>query len=78
MIMINLGFPCAQRQYSESLGIISHTGPLHPSYATPEARLRTFREWPPALKQRPQDLADAGFYYIGNRTKNLYFNFCSF
>ncbi|XP_023329577.1 uncharacterized protein LOC111702197 isoform X2 [Eurytemora carolleeae] len=59
------GFPCAQRQYSESLGIISHTGPLHPSYATPEARLRTFREWPPALKQRPQDLADAGFYYIG-------------
>ena len=59
------GFPCSQRQYSESLGIISHHGPLHPSFATPEARLRTFREWPPALKQQPKDLADAGFYYIG-------------
>ena len=27
--------------------------------------MRTFRDWPPALKQRPKDLADAGFYYIG-------------
>jgi len=61
------GFPCSKspREFSESLGIISHHGPLHPSYATPEARLRTFREWPPALKQQPQELADAGFYYIG-------------
>merc|ERR1712212_369152 len=30
-----------------------------------EARLRTFREWPPALRQQPAELADAGFYYIG-------------
>lgn len=59
------GFPGAQSNLSESLGIISHHGPLHPSYATPEARLRTFRDWPPALKQQPQELADAGFYYIG-------------
>lgn len=61
------GFPSSKspREFSESLGIISHHGPLHPSYATPEARLRTFREWPPALKQQPQELADAGFYYIG-------------
>jgi len=57
------GFPCSQ--YPESLGIISHHGPLHPSYATVEARIRTFRDWPPALKQQPEELADAGFYYIG-------------
>ena len=44
---------------------MKHSGPLHPQYATLEARLRTFREWPPALKQTPKDLADAGFYYIG-------------
>merc|ERR1719431_1617638 len=25
----------------------------------------TFREWPPALRQQPKELADAGFYYIG-------------
>jgi len=49
----------------ENIGIIKHTGPLHPNYATTEARLRTFREWPPALKQQPKELADAGFYYIG-------------
>ena len=44
---------------------MKHGGPLHPQYATLEARLRTFREWPPALRQKPNDLAEAGFYYIG-------------
>ena len=44
---------------------MKHGGPLHPQYATLEARLRTFREWPPALRQKPKDLAEAGFYYIG-------------
>ena len=38
---------------------------MHPQHATLEARLRTFREWPPALRQQPAELADAGFYYIG-------------
>jgi len=52
-------------QDSESMGILKHSGPLHPQYATLEARLRTFREWPPALRQQPRDLAEAGFYYIG-------------
>ena len=47
------------------MGILKHSGPLHPQYATVEARLRTFREWPPALRQQPKELADAGFYYIG-------------
>jgi len=49
----------------ESIGILKHAGPLHPQYATLEARLRTFREWPPALRQQPKELGDAGFYYIG-------------
>jgi len=49
----------------EAIGILKHAGPLHPQYATLEARLRTFREWPPALRQQPKELADAGFYYIG-------------
>ena len=50
---------------SEAMGILKHSGPLHPQHATVEARLRTFREWPPALRQQPRDLAEAGFYYIG-------------
>jgi len=49
----------------ESIGILKHAGPLHPQYATLEARLRTFREWPPALRQQPKELAESGFYYIG-------------
>ena len=49
----------------EEMGVIKHRGPAHPKYATVEARLRTFKDWPPALKQQPKDLADSGFYYIG-------------
>merc|ERR1719410_3297084 len=57
--------PNSVAEKGESMGILKHSGPLHPQYATLEARLRTFREWPPALRQQPKDLADAGFYYIG-------------
>ena len=52
-------------QGGEQLGILKHSGPAHPQKATFEARLRTFRDWPPALKQKPKDLAEAGFIYIG-------------
>ena len=34
-----------------------------------EARLATFHEWPPGLEQRPEDLAEAGFYYTGRQTR---------
>ena len=44
----------------EELGIINHTGPVHPSYATPDARMRSFKEWPPGLKVQPNELVDAG------------------
>ena len=57
--------PLAGGKSPESIGIMKHSGPLHPQHATLEARLRTFREWPPALRQQPDELADAGFYYIG-------------
>ena len=33
-----------------------------------EARLATFREWPSALRQTPEELAEAGFYYTGRQT----------
>eukprot|EP00095_Tigriopus_kingsejongensis_P005266 maker-scaffold464_size163657-snap-gene-0.31 protein:Tk05266 transcript:maker-scaffold464_size163657-snap-gene-0.31-mRNA-1 annotation:"apoptosis 2 inhibitor" len=55
----------AQNSSLQNPAIIQHSGPANPKYSTLEARLRTFRDWPPALKQKPQELADAGFYYIG-------------
>ena len=57
--------PSQAGQVEELMGVIKHSGPAHPKYATLEARMRTFREWPPALKQRPKEFAEAGFYYIG-------------
>ena len=58
----------------ENSGIIRHTGPQNNKYSTLEARLRSFRDWPPALKQEPRQLAEAGFYYIGfsDQTKCFY------
>jgi len=58
----------------ESIGIIRHSGPANTKYSTLEARLRTFKDWPPALRQEPKQLADAGFYYIGlsDQTKCFY------
>lgn len=39
--------------------------PEYPEYAIEAARLRSFAEWPRHMKQKPQQLAEAGFFYIG-------------
>lgn len=39
--------------------------PEYPEYAIETARLRSFQEWPRNLKQRPEQLAEAGFFYCG-------------
>merc|ERR1719481_1070113 len=62
---VTQSMPLTGGKSPESIGILKHSGPLHPQHATLESRMRTFREWPPALKQQPAELADAGFYYIG-------------
>ena len=51
----------------EATGIIEHTGPAAPKYNTVESRVRTFQNWPPDLRQRPIDMAEAGFYHIVSR-----------
>ncbi|XP_067613598.1 death-associated inhibitor of apoptosis 1 [Eurosta solidaginis] len=45
--------------------------PEYPEYAIEAARIRSFAEWPRNMKQRPKQLADAGFFYtgIGDRVK---------
>lgn len=47
------------------LGIQIHTTPKKPQYATYEGRLSTFRGWPANIRQTPEILASAGFYYDG-------------
>lgn len=49
------------------LGILEHRGPKHPKYSTIESRIRTFNNWPRDLVQQPPDLAQAGFFYVGNQ-----------
>lgn len=49
------------------LGIQTHAAPKQPHHATYEERLRTFYGWPENLKQTPEILARAGFFYTGLR-----------
>jgi len=48
-----------------ALGVIDYHGPRHPKYVTEPARLKSYSLWPPALPQKPDDLAKAGFFYTG-------------
>ena len=49
--------------------VIEHSGPSSPRYVSLEARVSSFRDqfksWPPGLKQKPEELAEAGFFYLG-------------
>lgn len=49
-------------------------GPVHPRYASEAARLRSFQDWPRCMRQKPEDLAEAGFFYTGqgDKTKCFY------
>lgn len=46
-------------------GVIPHTGPINPQYASLAARISSYKEWPPGLKQTPDTMAEAGLYYYG-------------
>lgn len=37
----------------------------HPEFALESSRLSSFTDWPKSMKQRPAQLADAGFFYAG-------------
>lgn len=50
----------------EELGIRKHTGPRYITYATLDARLKSYGHWPPQLKQTPRAMAQAGFFHLGN------------
>jgi len=54
-----------QQQLVQQPGVIPHDGALHPRFVSVAARLKTFDQWPPALKQKAQVMAEAGFIYLG-------------
>lgn len=56
------------------LGITPSKSPSFPMYATTESRMRSFTEWPPSIKQKPEELADAGFFYIGKGDQTMCFS----
>ncbi|CCU56356.1 inhibitor of apoptosis 3 [Mythimna separata entomopoxvirus 'L'] len=44
---------------------INTYGPVHPKYKTEVYRVKSFKDWPPSISQKPEDLAEAGFFYTG-------------
>ncbi|XP_069680761.1 baculoviral IAP repeat-containing protein 7-B isoform X2 [Periplaneta americana] len=55
-------------------GINQTRGPMHPTYNTKEARLKSYESWPRSLKQKPEILSDAGFYYTGKGDQTVCFH----
>lgn len=49
-------------------------GPEFPEYAIEMARLRSFKEWPKTMKQKPEQLSDAGFFYTQTGDRVICFN----
>lgn len=58
----------------EKLGINQTRGPAYTMYATSETRLKSFSTWPISLKQRPEKLCEAGFFYTGKSDKTVCFH----
>lgn len=58
----------------EETKIVPVISPKHPQYTTASSRLASYEIWPRSMKQCPENLTDAGFYYTGmkiNNPKNL-------
>ena len=53
------------------LGLGRTKGPVHPEYASYDARLHTFVTWPKSMPQTKEQLADAGFFYTGKGDQTL-------
>jgi len=56
------------------LGVQPSKGPAYPGYVTLERRLITFSEWPRSMKQKPDELAAAGFFYNGKGDQTVCFH----
>jgi hypothetical protein len=57
--------PSPRRPSSGGDNVVNLTGPKYEKFALYETRLITFRDWPQAMPQTPEMLAEAGFFYLG-------------
>ncbi|XP_069937983.1 death-associated inhibitor of apoptosis 1-like [Cherax quadricarinatus] len=46
-----------------TLCLPQHSGPKRTDYLTYENRIKSFARWPNGVKQKPEELAEAGFFY---------------
>lgn len=60
------------------LGVQPSRGPAYQSYATLERRLGSFAEWPRSMKQKPEELSAAGFFYTGEYHNFVVNHLCSY
>lgn len=51
-----------------------HRGPVYPNYSTKESRVRTFKGWLKSMRQVPDELAEAGFFYTGKGDQTVCFS----
>lgn len=58
----------------KKLNIIMNNNPKFPDKSHIEIRLSSFKTWPKNLTQKPEILAEAGFYYTGVEDKVLCFH----
>lgn len=59
----------------EFYGIIAER-PVHNNYAVESIRRISYKNWPEGIEQTPEQLAAAGFFYLGNIDnlgRNLHF-----
>ncbi|XP_066999488.1 death-associated inhibitor of apoptosis 1 [Anabrus simplex] len=59
----------------EKLGIHKSKGPIYTKYSSIEGRLRSYENiWPVSMKQRPDKLSEAGFFYTGKGDQTVCFH----
>lgn len=66
---IHLPIEYRPNSYPENEFFEPHTFPTgtanHPDYRKITDRLKTFSEWPKSMRQKPAELSEAGFFYLG-------------
>ena len=65
---------------TENIGnVIRHSPPRNKQYSLEQNRFKSFKEknWPIGLTQTPEQLANAGFYYLGMFYHYMYIYFCA-
>jgi hypothetical protein len=65
-----------QQNHERGVCTAKLTGPAHPAYASLDARLASFKDWPKNMGRNVENLVEAGFFYTGkgDQTKCFYCN----